>query len=131
MPESSTSVGGSRRNTVIAAGLLCGVLALLVFFTDRTTFLSPLAVVIVAAIGAVAALLQLRFQNRNRDEKHKVRPPLWLSVAGVVFALGAVLSGSLHLSAQVAQLLALAAVGSFAISSVIILQAFRKRRAGR
>jgi uncharacterized membrane protein len=130
VPESSTSSGrGSRRNTVIASGLLCGVLALLVMFTDRATFFSPLAVVIVAAIGAVAALLQLRF--RNRGEEHKVRPPLWLSVAGAVFALGAVLSGSLHLSAQVAQVLALAAVGSFAISSVIILQAFRKRRSGR
>jgi len=111
---------------VIAAGLLCGVLAILVAFTDRRSFLSPLAVVIVAAVGTAAVLLQLRFQNQ--DENRAVHPPVWLSIVGVGFAVAALLSDSLHFSIQTAQILALAAVGSFAVSSAIILQAFRKQR---
>ena len=42
-----------RSWTVIASGLLCGVLALIVAFTDRAAFFSPLAAVVVAAVGAV------------------------------------------------------------------------------
>lgn len=113
-----------RRKTVIAAGLLCGILAVLVTFTDRRAFFSPLSIVIVAAIGAVAVLLQLQF--KNQEGKRKIHPPLWLNVVGVVFAVGALLSERLHWGIQIGQALALLAVASFAVSSVIILRMVRE-----
>src|SRR2546422_11106864 len=57
-----------RRWTVIASGLLCGVLALVVLYTNRSAFFSPLAVVVVGAIGLAAVLLQLRFHNRQQTK---------------------------------------------------------------
>ena len=115
-----------RRWTVIASGLLCGALALVVIFTTRRAFFSPLAVLVVAAIGLVAVLLQLRF--RNRDQANAVHPPVWLNVLGTLCALAAMFSDLLHLRPEVTQLLALAAIGSFAVSSAVILHAFRKQR---
>jgi hypothetical protein len=116
----------SRRWTVIASGLLCGGLALVVGFTDRAAFASPLAVVVVAAIGTVAVMLQLRF--RNRKESTVVHPPVWLNVLGIGFAMAALFADHLRLSAEIGQLMALGAVGSFAISSAVILHAFRRDR---
>jgi uncharacterized membrane protein len=129
MPDatSPTSFSKSRRWTVIAAGLLCGLLALVVIYPKPNAFRSPLAVVIVAAIGLVAVLLQLRFYNRQRSKP--VRAPVWLNILGIVFALAALFADVLHLSSDMAQLMALGAIGSFAISSAVILHAFRKRRA--
>jgi uncharacterized membrane protein len=115
-----------RRWTVIASGLLCGALALVVIFTTRRAFFSPLAVLVVAAIGLVAVLLQLRV--RNREQANAVHPPLWLNVLGTLCALAAMFSDLLHLLPEVTQLLALAAIGSFAVSSAVILHAFRKQR---
>jgi hypothetical protein len=46
-----------------------------------------------------------------------------------MFALAALFADVLRLSSQVTQLMALGAIGSFAISSAIILHAFRKQRA--
>jgi uncharacterized membrane protein len=115
-----------RRWTVIASGLLCGALALVVIFTTKGAFFSPLAVVVVAAIGMAAVLLQLRFFNR--DHANPVHPPVWLNVMGILCALAALFGDWLRLGADVSQALALAAIGSFAISSAIILHAFRKRR---
>jgi hypothetical protein len=115
-----------RRWTVIASGLLCGMLALVVIFTNRGAFYSPLAVVVVAAIGLAAVLLQLRF--RNHDHANPVRPPVWLNLVGILFALTALFADLLHLNAELAQILAMGAVGSFAVSSVVILHAFRKQR---
>ena len=51
----------SRRWTVILSGLLCGLLALVVIYTKPGAFYSPIAVMVVAAIGLAAVLLQLRF----------------------------------------------------------------------
>ncbi|MBZ5719578.1 MAG: hypothetical protein LAO03_04275 [Acidobacteriia bacterium] len=116
-----------RRWTVIASGLLCGLLALIVLFTERRAFYSPMAVVVVAAIGLAAVLLQL--QLRNRDQAVAVHPPVWLNVVGIALALAALFADVFRFSLQVTQLLALGAVGSFAISSAIILHAFRKNRA--
>jgi uncharacterized membrane protein len=110
---------------VLASGLLCGILALVVLFTDRGTFSSPLAVVVVAAIGMAAVLLQLRM--RNRDRSPVVHPPIWLNVVGIVLALAALFSDVLHLSSGITQVAALGAVGSFAISSAVILHSLRKR----
>ncbi len=115
-----------RRRTVLASAMLCGVLALVVLYTNRRAFFSPLAIVVVAAIGLVAVLLQLRFHNRAHTDV--VHPPLWLNLVGIVFALGALFADFLRFSAQAAQLMALGAVGSFGISGAIILHAFRKHR---
>ena len=117
-----------RRWTVIASALLCGGVALVVLFTTRGAFFSPLAVVVLGAIGLAAVLLQLRL--RNHGQADAVRPPIWLNVIGILLAVAALLSDPLHLSAQITETLALGAVGCFAISSVIILQAFRKGRVG-
>ena len=79
-----------------------------------------------AAIGLAAVLLQLRYYNR--EHSNPVHAPVWLNLVGVLFALSALLSDFLGLSWQMAQVMALGAVGSFAISSGLILHAFRKRR---
>lgn len=110
---------------MITSGLLCGVLALVVLYTNRSAFFSPLAVVVVGAIGLAAVLLQLRF--RNRQQISVVRQPVWLNVLGIVLALAALFGDLLGLSAQLTETIALGAVGSFAVSSAIILHAFRKR----
>jgi drug/metabolite transporter (DMT)-like permease len=116
----------SRRWTVLASGLLCGLLALVVIFTNRSAFHSPVAVVVVAAIGFAAVLLQLRM--RNREQGKAVHPPIWLNLLGIVFALIALFADFLRLKPEITQLIALAAVGSFGISGAIILHAFRKNR---
>jgi drug/metabolite transporter (DMT)-like permease len=115
-----------RRRTVLASALLCGVFGIVVMYTNRRAFFSPLAVVVVAAIGLVAVLLQLRFHNRASE--HTVHPPLWLNLLGIVFAVGALFADLMRLSSQAAEALALGAVGCFGISSAIILHAFRKHR---
>jgi uncharacterized membrane protein HdeD (DUF308 family) len=116
-----------RRWTVIASGLLCGVLALVVVFTNRAAFFSPMAVVVVAAIGSAAVLLQLRLYHRA--QAGVLHPPVWLNLLGIVFAVVALFADRLGVSAQWAQLLALCAVATFAVSSAVILHAFRKNRA--
>jgi len=116
----------SRRWTVILSGLLCGLLALVVIYTKPGAFYSPIAVMIVAAIGLAAVLLQLRFFNRQQSQP--VHAPVWLNVIGIVMATLALFSDFLHLSWQLGLIMALGAVGSFSISSAIILHAFRKHR---
>ena len=111
---------------MIASGLLCGALALVVIFTNHSAFYSPLAVVVVAAIGLAAVLVQLRL--RNRIEGSTVRPPIWLNVLGVALAVGALFADLLGLRQDWSQLLAFGAIGCFAISSAIILHAVRKQR---
>jgi len=116
----------SRRWTVIASGLLCCGLGVVVLYTRRSAFSSPLSVVVVAAIGLAAVLLQLRFYNR--EHSIPVQAPVWLNVLGVLFAMAALFADVLRLSGPMAEAMALGAVGSFAISSALILHAFRKRR---
>jgi hypothetical protein len=116
-----------RRWTVIASGLLCGALALVVAFTNRAAFFSPMALIVVAAIGSAAVLLQLRL--RNRAQEGTVRQPAWVNLLGIVFAVLALFADRLGLGSQWAQLLALCAVGTFAVSSAIVLHAFRKKQA--
>jgi hypothetical protein len=115
-----------RHRTVLASAMLCGVLALVVLYTNRRAFFSPLAIVVVAAIGLAAVLLQLRFHNRISSDV--VHPPVWLNVVGILCALGALFADYMRLSSQAAQFMALGAVGSFGISGAIILHAFRKHR---
>jgi len=123
VPDSRSN---SRRWTVIASALLCCGLGLVVIYTRRSAFFSPLAVVVVAAIGLAAVLLQLRYYNR--EHSNPIHAPVWLNIVGVLFALTALLSDFVGLSGPAAELMALGAVGSFAISSAMILHAFRKRR---
>ena len=81
---------------MIASGLLCGALAMVVLFTNRGAFFSPLAVVVMGAVGLAAVLLQLRLQNR--DQVPASSSPAWLNILGIVFALAAFFADLLTLS---------------------------------
>jgi len=94
-----------------------------VIYTSRSAFYSPLALVVVAAIGLAALLLQLRFRKEGVG---RVRAPLWLNVLGLIFALGAVIADIVHLSANVMLVAALGSVLCFAISGTAVLHALRK-----
>ena len=111
---------------VVASGLLIAALGLVVMYTSRGAFFSPVALVVVAAIGVAALLLQVRFR---RDLPPTGHAPRWLNALGILFALGAMFGDLLHFNAQLIELTALAAVGCFAISSVIVLDFLRKHRA--
>ncbi|MFZ0772315.1 MAG: hypothetical protein WCA49_19130 [Candidatus Sulfotelmatobacter sp.] len=126
MPEASPNPGSNLRPrlTLVAAGLLLIALALVVIYTNRGAFQSPLALVVVAAIGVAALLLQLRLRP---DLPSSIRGQLWLNGLGVVFALGAVCADFLHFNPAVMLIAALAAVVSFAVSGIIVLSALRKR----
>jgi hypothetical protein len=117
----------TRRWTVIASGLLCGALAMVVLFTNRGAFFSPLAVVVMGAVGLVAVLLQFRLQNG--DQPQSASSPAWLNILGILLALAAFFGDLLHIPPPLTKSLALGAVASFGISGVIILRSFRKRLA--
>lgn len=110
---------------LVAAGLLLLALALVVLYTGRGAFLSPLALLVVAAIGLAALLLQLRLR---KDMDKRIRAPLWLNVLGLIFAVGAVLADFLHLSANIMLVAALAAVVCFAVSGMSVLRSLRKQK---
>lgn len=114
----------SRRGTIVAAGLLLLALALVVIYTSHAAFSSPLALVVVAAIGLAALLLQLRLR---KDLSSAVRAPLWLNVLGLLFALAAVVADIFHLSANIMLVSALGAVTCFAVSGIAVLHALRKK----
>jgi peptidoglycan/LPS O-acetylase OafA/YrhL len=114
-----------QRWTILSAGLLLLALALVVIYTSRRAFFSPLALVVVAAIGLAALLLQLRLR---RDLSRPVRSPVWLNVLGLVFAVAAVFADVLHLKPAHLLVAALGAVGCFALSGIIVLEALRKQR---
>jgi hypothetical protein len=115
----------SRPSTVLAAGLLLLALALVVIYTGRSAFRSPIALVVVAAIGLAALLLQLRLRQ---DLSASVRAPLWLNALGVVSALAAVAADVFRLSFTFLLGTALGAVVCFAISGIVVLSALRKPR---
>jgi hypothetical protein len=132
VPDDSPNPGPNpqpRAATTVAAGLLLVALALVVLYTSRRAFLSPIALVVVAAIGVAALLLQLRLRPNlsSSDRASSVRGPLWLNGLGVVFAVGAVFADVLHLNGVFMLIAALAAVVSFAVSGIIVLSALRKR----
>jgi amino acid transporter len=114
-----------RRWSILAAGLLLLALALVVIYTGRSAFLSPLALVVVAAIGLAALLLQLRLR---KDPGIPVHAPLWLNVLGLICAVAAVCADIFHLSANLLLIAALGAVICFAISGVTVLHALRKTK---
>jgi hypothetical protein len=110
---------------VIFSGLLCGALALVVIYTNRGGLSSPLAIVVLAAIGLLALILRLRLR-----EARPVHAPVWLNILGIVFALAALGSDLAHFRTELAPVLALLAVASFGISSAIVLQALRSEPPG-
>ena len=128
MPEAGSNPHSSvraRRWTILSAGLLLVALALVVIYTSRGAFFSPIALVVVAAIGLAALLLQLRLRQGLSPT---VRAPLWLNVLGVVFAIAAVLADVLHVSATLMLITALGAVVCFAVSGIVVLDALRRER---
>jgi hypothetical protein len=141
MPE-TPSTPQPRGRTIIAAGLLLAALALVVLYTSRKAFLSPVALVVVAAIGVAALLLQRRLRPnllpsaRASDgpstppssAKPSASGPLLLNLLGAALALAAVSADLLHLNPVILLISALAAVASFAISAVIVLNTSRNPR---
>jgi uncharacterized membrane protein len=130
VPDNPSSPGPNpppRGPTVIAAGLLLAALGLVILYTSRVAFLSPVALVVVAAIGVAALLLQLRLRpDLSSVRTSSARGPLWLNGFGVVCALGALFADVLHLNEMFMLAAALAAVMSFAVAGIIILSALRK-----
>ena len=123
MPASDTK---PSRWPLISSGLLIAALGLVVMYTSRGAFFSPVAVLVISAIGLAAILLQLRFR---RDLLRQVHAPRWLNILGLLFSFGALFGDYFHLKPQHIEVLALAAVGCFAVSGVIVLESIRKHRA--
>jgi hypothetical protein len=111
--------------TLVAAGLLLLALAVVVIYTSRTAFSSPLALVVVTAIGLAALMLQLRLR---KDLITGVRVPLRINLIGIVLAIAAVVADIFHFSAHLMLITALGSVFCFAISGTLILHALRKPR---
>lgn len=125
MPDAPpTSPLTSRRWSIFAAGFLLLALALVVIYTSRPAFSSPLALVVVAAIGLAALLLQLRLR---KDLSDRVRTPLWLNLLGLTCAVAAIVVDVFHLRANFMLIAALGAVVCFAVSATIILHALRSK----
>ena len=120
----TASGSAARRWTVIASGLLILALALVVIYTKPSAFLSPIALVVVAAIGLAALLLQLRF----REDLPQVRSPFWLNVLGVLCAMLALVADFLGMARRTLEVVAFAAVLCFGISGSLILHALRRQR---
>jgi uncharacterized membrane protein YhhN len=113
----------SRRWPIFTSAFLIALLAVVVIYTSRRAFFSPIALVVVAAIGSIALLLQMRLRDVDGP-----RAPVWLNAIGIVFALAAMFGNSLQLRLQAIELIAFMAVACFGISGIILLGAIRKRR---
>jgi len=113
----------ARRWTVIASGLLLLALALVVIYTGPNAFLSPVALVVVAAVGLAALLLQVWF----RRDLPNIHPPLWLNVLGIVCAMLSLFADDLRITRRMLDLMAFAAVVCFGVSGALILRALRQR----
>jgi len=69
LPEAasnSNSTLKSRRLAIVSAGLLLLALAMVVIYTNRSAFLSPLALVVVAAIGLALTIQGGGFVSLDR-----------------------------------------------------------------
>jgi hypothetical protein len=113
--------------TVIASGLLCCALILVVLFTTPAAFRSPAALVTMGLIGTAAVLFQLRFRGDLRASIR--RAPLCFNLLGILFAAAALFPAVLYVAPRLVETLALCSVSSFAISSAMILHSFRKQAA--
>ena len=120
---SQSKSGVARRWTVIASGLLLLALALVVIYTGPNAFYSPIALVVVAAIGLAAVLLQVWF----RRDLPNIHSPLWLNALGILCAMVSLFADYLRMTRRMLDLVAFAAVVCFGISGSLILQALRRR----
>lgn len=107
---------------MIASGLLLLALGLVVIYTGPNAFYSPVALVVVSAIGLAALLLQVRFR---RDLP--IYSPLWLNVLGIVCATVSLFADLLRMPSRLLDLVAFVAVVCFGISGLLILHALRRR----
>ncbi|MFZ0797639.1 MAG: hypothetical protein WCA13_02690 [Terriglobales bacterium] len=123
MTSSGSQSQVARRWTVIASGLLLLALALVVIYTGPQAFFSPVALVVVSAIGLAALLLQVRF----RRDLPNIYSPLWLNVLGILCAMVSLFADYLRMSGRMLDLVAFAAVFCFGISGSLILHALRRR----
>lgn len=121
--QSQSQSNVARRWTVIASGLLVLALALVVIYTGSNAFLSPIALVVVAAIGLAALLLQVWF----RRDLPNIHSPLWLNVLGILCAMVSLFADYLRLTRRMLDLVAFTAVVCFGISGSLILHALRRR----
>ena len=121
--HSNSNSNVARRWTVIASGLLLLALALVVIYTGRNAFLSPVALVVVAAIGLAALLLQVWF----RRDLPNIQPPLWLNVLGILCAMVSLFADDLRMTRRTLDLVGFAAVVCFGISGSLILRALRRQ----
>ena len=112
----------ARRWTVIASGLLLLALALVMIYTEPSAFYSPVALVVVAAIGLAALLLQVWFRREL-----PIHSPLWLNVLGILCAMVSLFADYLRMTRRELDLMAFAAVVCFGISGSLILHALRRR----
>ncbi len=112
----------ARRWRVIASGLLLLALALVMIYTGPNAFQSPIALVVVAAIGLAALLLQVWFRLDL-----PIYSPLWLNVLGILCAMISLFADYLRMSRGMLDLVAFAAVFCFGISGSLILHALRRR----
>jgi hypothetical protein len=94
-------------------------------YTSRAAFSSPQALVVVASIGIVALLLQLRLR---KDLGAGIHAPIWLNVLGLLFAVVAVFADYLRLSTGMMAVSALIATLCFGISGAKVIHALRKRK---
>ncbi|HEY1400177.1 MAG TPA: hypothetical protein VF953_01225 [Terriglobales bacterium] len=113
----------ARRWTVIASGLLLLALALVVIYTGPNAFFSPIALVVVAAIGLAALLFQVWF----RRDLPNIHSPLWLNVLGILCAMVSLFADYLRMTRGMLDLVAFAAVVCFGISGSLLLHALRRR----
>ncbi len=113
----------ARRWTVIASGLLLLALALVVIYTRLNAFRSPVALVVVSAIGLAALLLQVWF----RRDLPNIRSPLWLNILGILCAMLSLFADNVRLTRRMLDLVAFAAVVCFGISGSLILRALRRQ----
>ena len=113
----------ARRWTVIASGLLLLALALVVIYTGPNAFLSPVALVVVSAIGLAALLLQVWFR-RDLPNTHS---RLWLNILGILCAMLSLFADDLRMTRRMLDLVAFAAVVCFGISGSLILRALRRQ----
>jgi uncharacterized membrane protein len=123
--DASNPAPAPRRRTIIAAGFLLLALALVVIYTGSRAFFSPLALVVVAAIGLAALLFQIRLR---RDPSVSVHAPVWLNVTGLIFAVGAIFADFFHWTAGIMQVTALLAVLCFNVSGIMVLKTLRKAK---
>lgn len=91
-------------------------------YTGPNAFQSPIALVVVAAIGLAALLLQVWFRLDL-----PIYSPLWLNVLGILCAMISLFADYLRMSRGMLDLVAFAAVFCFGISGSLILHALRRR----